>query len=184
MIQAFGHRAKTEAWEEKAQGSSLSTRESWLRSVVSPLPCKTLARSLGGERSRGSVPLGPWLAGCHGAEVAATSSLSPSLTKIYFISAPTLPSPKLLASRRGFLLGSLLSSSCHVLRLENAAWYAGTNWGLLASQMVSHGPLLWGTGERTPPLPLPATHASATTATATLLTRALLENCSCSGCRC
>lgn len=94
VIQAFGCRAKTEAREEKAQGSSLSTRESWLRSVVSPVPCKTLARSLGGERSRGSVPLGPWLAGCHGAEVAATPSLSPSLNKIYFISAPTLPSPK------------------------------------------------------------------------------------------
>lgn len=36
-------------------------------------------------------------------------------------------------------------------------WHTGTNWEFLASQMASHGPPLWGCGERNPPVvPLPA----------------------------
>lgn len=127
-------------------------------------------QNLGKLACRLVVPLESWLVGCDGAEVAATPSLSPSPTKISFTSAPTLPSPKKLVSCRGFLPIYLLSGRCHALHRVNTAQYAGINWGLLGSQMVSHEPPLWGTGEKNPPLP-----GCATTATAALLTRWIIH---------
>lgn len=130
------------------QGRREGKRKLFKHSCELTLVClqPSTMQNLGKLSCRLVVPLEPWLVGCHGAEVAAIPSLTPSLTKISFTSAPTLPSPKKLVSCRGFLPIYLLSGRCHALHtvilrsmLELTGGYWAARWFLMSHRFGERG---------------------------------------------